>query len=553
MLKLKILWIACLLGGARLLAAAVGAAESPPPSESGLYPLRQIIVTDTLESIANLNYVPGTGFVVVAAPAFAKFEKAELLKRLQAGELRSINDRLLAAIAQVVENFARQSGYALATALIPPQNIRDGAVRVVVLPGKIRSIKFEGNRWFSESLLTEKLRLERGRAVLIPELEQALASANNSPFRRVKLHVEPVPGTGEADLMFAVQDRLPLRATASYENTGNNILGYDRYIGSLTYGNLWGREHQLTYQQAISHSTTLFRMHAFDYRAPLPSGHVATVSGSLAQVNPTFNNGLFTQVGKSINADAKYVVPVRFKGWDAEVTAGIMFKQSNNNLEFGDIQAFGSSHDILSSSLGIAAVRPDLRGRWILSATVFGSWGEFNSRSTEDVYGDVRVGARPRFFYASFWGQRVTNLTPQLTSIARLSAQLAGTNLLPSEQFSAGGASSVRGYEERTLSGDGGYIATHELIQTLPSVSLGKKLPKLNLSGAFFWDYGRTLIKHPLIGETKSAYLSSVGLGVRVAVAQYLSASADLARQLEKDETPGARHHRLHVKVSLSY
>jgi hemolysin activation/secretion protein len=230
-----------------------------------------------------------------------------------------------------------------------------------------------------------------------------------------------------------------------------------------------------------------------------------------------------------------------------------MYRQSNNNLEFGGAPAFGSKHDLLAGSLSAAIVRSDARGRWILSATVTSSAGEFNSRSDADDYSAVRIGARPQYTFANFWAQRVTNLTPQLNSLARVSAQLAGTNLLPSEQFSAGGANSVRGYEDRILSGDGGYLATHELIQSLPSVSLGQKLPKLDLSGALFWDYGRTIVKHPLIGETKSAYVSSVGFGVRMSVANYLSASVDLARQLEQDETPGARHHRLHAKVSLTY
>jgi hemolysin activation/secretion protein len=545
--------LACLLTGLSVLPATAGAADPTPAPEPKLYPLRQVIITDTIESVAKLEFVPDGGFVVIAASAFAGFEKSDLLKRLQPGEQRTINDRLLAAIAQVVENFARQSGFALATALIPPQNIRNGAVRVVVMPGKIRTIQITGNRWFSKALLAEKLRLERGGVVLIPELEQAIANANNNPFRRVKLHIEPVSGTSEADLKFAVQDRLPLRATAGYENTGNNILGYDRYSSSLAYGNLWGKEHQLSYQQAVSHSSNLFRVHAFDYRAPLPGRHVAILSGSYARVNPTFNNGLFTQLGKSVNADAKYIIPIKLNDWDGEVTGSVMFKQSNNNLEFGGVEAFGSSHDILASSIAIAFVRSDSRGRWILSSTVTGNWGEVNSRSTADAYGDVRVGAKPRFFYASFWGQRTTALTPRVTSLARVTAQLAGTNLLPSEQFSAGGASSVRGYEERMLSGDSGYTATHELIQNLPTISFGKKLPSLNLSGLFFWDYGRVIIKHPLIREPKSAYLASVGIGLRLSVANHFSASADLARQLEQDERQGVRHHRLHVKLGLTY
>jgi hemolysin activation/secretion protein len=533
--------------------APLGSAAAPvPAAESKVHHLRQILFADSIEGAQALQAVPNGGFIVIPA-SLPMLDRKDLLKRLESGENRVLDDRLLAAIAQVVEIYMKSIGYAIATVIIPPQSIAEGTLRVAILPGKVRNIKFEGNRWFSESLLREKMRLERGNLVRISELERTLATANNSPFRRVKLHVEPVPDTGEADLFFGVQDRLPIRFTAGYDNTGNEILGYDRYSGALTYGNLWGREHQLTYQQVISHSTTLLRMHAVDYRAPLPWRHVVSVSGSIARVNPTFYDGLFTQKGESINGDAKYVVPFRFKSWEGELTAGVMFRQSDNNLEFGGAPAFGSKHDLLAGSISAALVRPDARGRWILSATVTSSAGEFNSRSEADDYNAVRVGARPQYTFANFWAQRVTALTPRLNSLARVSAQLAGTNLLPSEQFSAGGAHTVRGYEDRILSGDGGYVATHELIQTLPSISLGKKIPQLDVSGALFWDYGRTLIKHPLIGETKSAYVSSVGVGVRLTIANYLSASADLARQLEQDETPGARHHRLHVKVSLTY
>ena len=529
------------------------AAEEPPKPEPKPHLLRQILIADSVAAAQALSYVATGGFLQISAPVYAKVDRAELLRRLQAGENRSINDRVLAAVAQVVENFFRQSGFAIATTIIPPQNIGDGALRVAVLPGKVRNIKFEGNHWFSESLLREKMRVDRGGLIQVSELDQALAWTNNNQFRRIKLHVEPVPDTGEADLIFGVQEKFPLRLTAGYENTGNEILGYDRYMASITYGNLWGLDHQISYQQAISHSSTLFQVHALDYRAPLPWRHVVSVSGSYARVNPTFYSGLFTQLGKSTNADAKYTIPVRLKRWEGEVAGSFAFKQSNNNLEFGGAPAFGSTNDLFTASLSAALLRPDSRGRWVVSGTLTGSPGRLNSRNGEVSFNDVRLGAKPRYAYAQFWAQRITSLTPSLTSIARISTQLAGTNLVPSEQFSAGGANTVRGYEERVLAGDSGYLATHELQYTLPSLSLGKRIPKLDTTTAFFWDYGRTIIKHPLMGETKSAYLASVGIGLRFAVGNYLSASADLARQLEEIEIPGAAHSRLHVKLTLAY
>ena len=548
----KIPFATYFLAGVLAAGALLRGAEETPAAAPNVRLLRQIILADNIETAPALKSVPDGGFLIVPT-SLAAIDKEDLLRRLKAGENRPIDDRLLAGIATVVETFMKSTGFALATVVIPPQNIADGTLRVVVLPGKVRHIKFEGNHWFSESLLREKMRLERGNLVRVSELERALAATNNNPYRRVKVHVEPVPDTGEADLFVGVQDRLPLRLTVGYENTGNEILGYDRYSVGLTYGNLWGLEHQITYQQMFSQSTTLFRAHAIDYRAPLSWGHVFSFSGSYAKVNPTFYSGLFTQLGKSTNADAKYTIPFHLKQWDGEFTSTLGFKQSNNNLEFGGVPAFGNTSDLFTGSISAAIMRPDKRGRWAVSATLTGSPGNLNNRNNEATFTESRVGANPHYGYAQFWAQRVTWVTPQLTSLARISTQLASTNLVPSEQFSVGGAYTVRGYEERILTGDGGYIATHELQHALPALSLGQRLPKLESSAAFFWDYGRTIIKHPLIGEAKSVYLSSVGIGLRLSLANNFSASADYARQLEEVETPGAAHSRLHVKMTLAY
>ena len=541
-----------LLASLCLVGSMVYAADEQPANPQPSHLLRQILLADSVESAQALSYVPDGGFLVVS-PSLAKIDRAELLRRLKAGENRAISEKLLAAIAQVVEIYMKSSGYAVATAVIPPQNIADGALRVAVLPGKVRNIKFEGNRWFSESLLREKMRIERGGLVQISELDRSLNWTNSNQFRRIKLHVEPVADTGEADLIFAVQERFPLRLTAGYENTGNEILGLDRYSASITYGNLWGLDHQLSYQHAMSNSTTLLQVHAFDYRAPLPWRHVVSISGSYARVNPTFYSGLFTQLGKSVNADAKYAVPLRLKNWEGEVTGSLSFKQSNNNLEFGGAPAFGTMSDLFFASIAVAGFRQDQRGRWVVSGTLTASPGNLNSRNDEDNFNEVRIGAKPRYLYAQFWVQRITHLTPNLSSLLRFSTQFAGTNLVPSEQFSVGGANTVRGYEERILVGDGGFTATHEIQHNLPSISLGSRLPKLESTAALFCDYGRTAVKHPLVGETKAAYLSSVGVGVRCSVGSYFSASADLARQLEEVETPGAAHSRLHVKLTLAY
>ncbi|MEY4004495.1 MAG: hypothetical protein RLZZ221_591 [Verrucomicrobiota bacterium] len=543
-----------------LLALLGVAADSSAPAAENVqspdgrtpYALRQVIITENAESVKELNYDPAKGFVVLTV-SVASVKEEELNRRLKAGENRVIDEQLLAAVAAVIENYLKSCGFPMAAALVPPQNIAAGALRIVVSLGRVRSVKFEGNRWFSESLLREKMRIERGGILQVSELERSLAWTNNNPFRRMKLHVEPVPGTGEADLFFKVQETFPLRFSAGYENTGNAILGWDRYSAGLTYGNLWGADHLLSYQEVISHAPKLLRAQAFEYRAPLPWRHIVSVSGSHVRVNPTFLEGLFAQVGRNTSIEAKYAIPFRRGSWEGEFTASLNAKRMNNNLEFGGAPALTSAIEVFTGGAGLAAIRSDRLGRWVLSANLTASPGNLTERNNEDAFYESRPGAHPRYLVGQFWAQRQTVLAGTVIHVAKLSTQVASSRLVPSEQFSIGGASTVRGYEERILSGDAGVWFSQELQKPLQPASIGTRWPRLESTVVAFWDYGRNVVRQPRPNEIRDSFLSSVGIGVRASVGSYLSASADFAQQIERVEIPGAAHSRLHVKVSFSY
>lgn len=545
--RVKLLQLAAFL----FLTLLARAGEAAAPAN---HIIRQIAVSDTMESAQQLQYSPDGGFLVLG-PSLSAFEphRKELIRRLAAAENRPVDEPVLAAIAQVIETFARQHDFPAAVAVVPPQNVAGGIVRVALLRGKVRSVKIEGNQWFSENLLREKLRLELGEVVRGSEVEPALNWTNNNPFRRVKLHIQPVATTGDVDITIGVQDRAPIRLAASYDNTGNDVIGENHYGASLTYGNMWGRDHQLTYQFLTTDDISLFRAHGLDYRAPLPWRHLIVVGGSFVQVNPTIFDGFFIQRGKSVTADAKYVAPVTLGTWQTELSAGISFKQSNNNLEFGGTSVLADTTDIFLGTLTAAGMRDGARGRWIATAAVSASPGHLNSRSDRQSYDESRIGANPRFIHSQLGLQRLTRLTPTLTSTLRGTLQLASTNLLSQEQFSLGGMTTVRGYKERILSGDSGYMITHELQQRLPSIPLPRKLPPLDLAGVFFWDFGRIYTKFPLRGQRETDYLASVGVGARVSFANNFSAVIDYGRQLEEVELPDEPHHRVHVKVTLSY
>ena len=547
-------WAVLLLlaGLASAFAAEPTPAAGEPAQLAEKHPLQRIVLVESAE--AAKEPVPADDNFIILTGGLKAINREELSSRLIMGKGRGIDQLFLRDIVQVVAIYIRQSDFPLVDIAIPEQNIRDGTLRLVVTLGKLRAFKATGNYWFSESMLQTRLGIIKGDIIRLSELERSIAWANNTnPFRQVKVHLDPVPNTGEFDVILGVEEQLPLRFVAGYDNTGNEILGIDRYSAALTYGNLFGRDQQLTYQFITTREPKVFKAHSVVYQAPLSWRHIVQASASVVNVATTFLDGFFTQKGKSVSADFKYIIPFKLTRWQGELSANAGFRETDNNLEFSGTPVIGAVTDSFIATLSAAGIRDDSRGKWIINASVTGSPGKLNSRSGTRIYQENRLGSNPVFAHGNLLLQRSTLLANNLVSNLRFVGQLASGNLLSSEQFSVGGASTVRGYKERILSGDHGYMASHELQRRIGGLSMGKRLPKLEAAGALFWDYGRTIYKVPLGGQLKSAYLSSCGVGLRVGMGNRLSASVDVAQQLERVEIAGESHHRVHVKGTLSF
>jgi len=539
----------------------------PPASTSKPIHLRQILIAETVEAAQAMQPVAGGSFVVLG-PALSFLKADQLTKILADGENKVLDDRILVAIARVIEATARSQDLPIATAIIPPQNIADGTLRVALLLGKFREIKFQGNRWFSESLLRDTLLVGRGEIVRLSEIDRSVSWTNNSPFRRVRVHIDPIPNTGEANLIVGVQERIPLRLTASYDNGGSEVIGKHRYTAAVSYANLWGRDHQASYQFVTTDKPEYFKGHAFDYRVPLPWRHYAQVSASYFTAEPEIYEGLFVNRGESLTSDLRYTVPLRAGVNNADVFAALTFKQSNNNLTWdprgNNVQILGTKTDVFQFSLGASTVRRDKRGGWALGVSLTASPGNVNSRNTDAAYdagrfgrGDsARIGAKARYAYGILSAQRLLTLAPGWDFTSRLMIQVAEANLLSSEQMSVGGSATVRGFNENVFAGDHGIVFSNELL----APSLKTNLPKLSRRGGpmetrflAFYEMADTGLRRRYPIDTARPTLRSTGLGVRMNFATNFALVADYGWQLSKLPYLVDRHTKGHVKVTLAY
>lgn len=563
------------------LTEAAGASEPPAtasgqastPKSSGR-PLRRIIVTESLNAAETFVPEAGAGFVALS-PGLASFNAADLNHRLASGIDRIIDESLLAAIAQVIENFLRQNNYPNATVAIPSQNIADGTLRIVAQLGpdaatvvqqaktatwKIRNINLPQTRWFSDSLLRQKLRIEQGGLVRFEELDRAIDWTNNNPFRRVRVRLDPVPNTGEADLTVAVQEALPLRLSLTHDNSGNEVLGENRFIASAAYANLWGFDHQLSYQYITTEKPKIYQGHGLDYRAPLPWRHFLQFSATYLLAKPELADGLFLQEGETITADLRYTLPLRAGVNPIDAFASIAFKETNNNLTWdpraSNILVQSNKTDVFQLSFGGSAVLRDRLGAWAVGGSFTYSPGGINSRNGAFPFGETRFGADPEYVYGTLSLQRLLSFKGGWDVSSRLMLHVADDNLIPSEQLSIGGGSSVRGYPENLYAGDRAFVFVTELLSPAIRTSiprLSKTRGPLETRGVLFYDAANSAAKTPTPFDPPRRPLAAAGLGVRMSLATNFSLQADYGWRLASLPYTDVSQSRGHIRVTLAY
>jgi hemolysin activation/secretion protein len=115
------------------------------------------------------------------------------------------------------------------------------------------------------------------------------------------------------------------------------------------------------------------------------------------------------------------------------------------------------------------------------------------------------------------------------------------------EQFGAGGASSVRGFEEREVANDQGRATNAELYT--PNLCAGAA--QCRLLG--FYDTGYVSRNNPLPGEGTQESIGSVGFGLRLNVERYLALQVDYARVVDASDTTPKGSHRLHFRMLATY
>ncbi|HNB43579.1 MAG TPA: ShlB/FhaC/HecB family hemolysin secretion/activation protein [Burkholderiaceae bacterium] len=489
----------------------------------------------------------------------------DLQRRLEAFKGRRTLAELQGAAAAVQQLYA-DAGYGGVVAFLPPQEpaaLGRGSVNIQVLEGKIARVTVRGQQYFTaDGVLASLPALVVGRTPHLPTLDAQMQIGNENPARHVRVLLKPGERPGETDAEVSVTDRGFQRLLASLDNSGNARTGHWRATLGWQHANLTDRDDTLAlqYQTSPTHPSRV-DVRSLGYRLPLygprlvfdayaarssvDGGSTATAAGDLR----------FNGTGQLAGLRLAQVLP-RLGEADQRLALALDWRKYLNRCEIS-----GLPIGACGSAAGRVVVLP-LSLDYVLQAPGAQAWGGSLSlqtnlrRSGRDsdaaAFESVRSGARPGYALLRAGANGQWPLDERWSLRGRLATQYSRDALVPGEQFGLGGATSIRGYEERELAGDQGAAVSVELLRAL--LPAAGDTGSVVLQGLAFVDAGRARNTHgtPCLDLRTGCNAASWGAGLRLG-AGALQISLDAARALERASETDRGDLRAHVAVRYAY
>jgi hemolysin activation/secretion protein len=438
---------------------------------------------------------------------------------------------------------------------IDPVETPDGPAWVAVLKvveGRVGRLRVTGAEYNLPSRIKEQTAsVQEGEVPHFPSLQEDLTRVGQMADMSVTPLLRPGRDPGTMEVELKVKDQLPFHAWAQLSNEQSPDTSARRLDVGARYDNLFQAQHSLSLR-LITTPLNQDEVRVYTANYGLPTGvRDDKVSFYVLRSESNIQSNIGTGVvGKGTTLGMR---------WTRNLDATAPFFHSINTgfdyKRLGEDSETSGSRPIryLPFALQYIAMLPDASGGWQLATGVTTNFSGMTDRKvacsnseTIDQFDCRRSGASSSFALWNGTLKRRQKLG-DWEAVGRFDWQVASEPLLSSDQFSIGGADSVRGYYQSEQSGDDGERTTFELY-TPPMVLHGATTKFL-----VFYDNGIVHEQQALSGETADMRLASYGLGLRSQFGKNLSGSLDAAHTL----LPGSRTkdgaYRLHAWIRTEF
>ena len=369
------------------------------------------------------------------------------------------------------------------------------------------------------------------------------------------------PGTVDVDLKVA--DELPFHGNVEVNDRYTADTSTLRSSVNLSYANLWQREHtaSLQYQWAPRNRDEA-RVIAGTYVARLDRVQTLLAVYAVDSDSDVAAVGTLSVLGKGKIVGVRGIRTLDSMGrYFQNLTLGIDFKNFDENIRLTPQDGLATAIRYVnwSASYGFGWTLP----RWSTDFSIGAAWGMRGFGNDDAEFEQKRFKARANYGYLTGSAQATRRLFEDARLVARLSWQYSNSPLISNEQFTAGGASTVRGYLEAERLGDLGGALTLEFQS--PSLVKGSHVEELRL--LTFVDTASLWTRDPLPSQESRFRLASAGAvttgqrqdysgavaGLRFKGFGGMSAEVDWARVLRDGANVHDGDDRVHFRLNYGF
>lgn len=444
-------------------------APEPEPAPVPLPPSEDLLPKPTIpqpspllpDEIVNTFFV--RKFEVVGSTVFSSQELANLLKNYTGRNITFAE--LLQARSAIAEYYVKR-GYITSAAVIPPQTLENGIVKIQVIEGSLEDIKITGTRRLKPSYVRSRVGLATSTPLNVNRLLEGLRLLQLNPLiQNISAEVQAGTSPGKSLLLVSVVEAKTFSISPSIDNGRTPSVGSVRRQVDLTQANLLGFGDGLRVGYTNTDGSNQVDV---NYTVPLNprNGTLSLAYGNVSSnvIEPDEFDILDIEAN-SHYYDLTYRQPL-FQRPSEEFALGLSFSHQRSQTKLGidDIGGFPLSPGA------------DDEGRTRVSAVrFFQDWVHRSEREVLAARSQFSLGVGlfdatinnnapdSRFFSWRGQGQWTRLLARDTLLLVRGDLQVADRDLVPLEQIGIGGQYTVRGYRQETLLTDNGMLFSTEL------------------------------------------------------------------------------------------
>jgi hemolysin activation/secretion protein len=451
-----------------------------------------------------------------------------------------------------LERAYQSRGFQTVQVEIPQQDAKDKIVRLHVVEGRVEELRVVGARYYLPSDIKALApSLGEGKVPNIPEVQKDIVALNQLPDRKVTptLRAGREPGTLDVDLQ--VEDQLPLHGSLEINNRKSQNTTDLRTIATVSYDNLWQLGHSLSLSyQVAPENTKDAEVYSATYLARVPGRPWSFQLNAIKTNSDVSTVGATDVIGNGDIVGLRGILNLAgTPTFSHSLSGGIDYKHFLENVSQGG--SGGVETPVTYYPFTITYTGSQQESTALDYGTLAAVFAHPGFGSSTPQFDNKRFQAKPQFAYLRGTASRTQNLPLGSNALVEVEGQLATQALISNEQFSAGGASSVRGYDEAQALGDYGVRGTVELRSPSFAEHLDSAVDDLHVlvfaEGAGLW------LHQPLPGQQISTTLASTGFGLRLRLLNHLNGAFDIAFPLLAVGDVVAGEPRFNFRVSSEY